>query len=96
MTGGQCNTPAGFPRVRDDLIFRQLDEEWVVYDSMGQQLHVLNGTAALVWLHCTGHHSIREIANVLGEVFDLDLAREPVERDVQRTIAEFAKKGLLE
>lgn len=95
MIGGESDTTANLPKIRDDLIFRQLDEEWVVYDSEGAQLHVLNKTAALVWLHCTDEHSVSEIANAVADVFDLDITRETLEQDIRKTIAEFAQKGLL-
>lgn len=84
------------PKVRDGLLFRPLDEEWVVYDPSGQQLHVLNLTAALVWQCCNGDLSVDEIVDTVREAFDKPTEREQVERDVLGTVDEFAKKGLLE
>jgi len=87
---------SGKPKVRDSLIFRQLDEEWVVYDAEGERLHVLNSTAALVWLHCTGEYSMGEITDAVAESVEQPVQRERLEDDVQRTIDEFEKKGLIE
>ena len=95
MTGRSQEDSSHRPKTREGLIFRQLDEEWVVYDSDGEQLHVLNGTAVLVWLHCNGDNSTGDIANAVGEVFDQQVDRSSLERDVTDTIAEFASKGLL-
>ena len=66
MTPATTN-PEFAPRVRDDLVFRQLDEEWVVYDPASEQLHVLNASAAVVWLCCTGESTLSEIVDAVGE-----------------------------
>ena len=84
------------PKVREDFIFRPLDEEWVVYDPSGQQLHVLNHVAAMVWLSCTGDYSVEEIVDTVQEAFARQIQRNHIERDVVATVDEFAKKGLLE
>ncbi len=83
------------PAVREDVLFRSLDEEWVVYDPRGQNLHVLNRTAAVVWLHCTGDQTIQEIVNDVHDAFDDPPPLEQVESDVFEAIQEFERQGLL-
>jgi len=95
MKSGCPDPTTDRPNGRDDLIFRQLDEEWVLYDSTGEKLHVLNRTAAVVWLHCSGEDSVDEIVDAVADAFDDEAPREVVESDVKRTIAEFREKGLL-
>lgn len=84
------------PKVRDELVFRSLDDEWVVYDPHGQQLHVMNRTAAIVWLCCTGELTLDDIAGQVSRAFDDQVPLDQVERDVTRVLDEFAEKGLLE
>ena len=83
------------PRVRDDLVFRQLDEEWVVYDPAGEQLHVMNGSAALVWLHCTGDFTVAEIVEELARAYDQQVPQDRLESDVSETLQQLSEKGLL-
>ena len=83
------------PQVREDLIFPPLDEEWVVYDSDGEKLHVLNSSAAVVWMLCDGQHSVGEIVDDVLEAFDGQVAQEQAETDVRDAIEEFETKGLL-
>ena len=91
-----ANDPKAVPKVREELIFRPLDEEWVVYDPSGQLLHVLNRAAAVVWICCTGDLSVDDIVDTVQQVFDGNVERDRVERDVVATIEEFAQKGLME
>ena len=59
--------PEWMPHARPDVLFRRVGEDWVLFDSSGQQLHVMNLTAALVWSYCTGEHPVRTIeAEVSG------------------------------
>ena len=91
-----ANDPKAAPKVREGLIFRPLDDDWVVYDPSGQQLHVLNRAAAVVWICCTGDLSVDDIVDTMQQAFDGNVELDRVERDVLATIEEFTKKGLLE
>ena len=88
--------PTVTPKIREDLIFRQLDEEWVVYDPNGELLHVLNRTAAVVWLHCTGELSVPQIAEAVADAFEDDLSSDQVAADVAAAVEEFTERGLLQ
>ena len=96
MTNKKTDDTSKRPQVRESLIFRPLDEEWVVYDSEGEKLHVLNGSAAVVWLLCNGQLTESEILNEVAEAFDHQIPTEQLEDDVHQAIAEFSAKGLLE
>ena len=87
--------PADKPKIRGDLVFRQLDEEWVLYDPSGELLHVLNGSAAVAWLYCSGDMSVAEIVDAVSEAFGNPAPREEIEADVVKTLDEFASKGML-
>lgn len=88
--------PNDSPKVRADLIFRPLDEEWVVYDPSGERLHVLNGSAAVVWLHCDGEFTVSEIVDEVHKAFENSVERDRLADDVSTALRQFAEKGLLE
>ena len=81
----QPSRPAG----RDDVILRQLDDEWVIYDSLSQELHVLNQTAALVWLYCTGDKTSIDIVAALQRVFEDEVSADRLASDVDRALKKF-------
>ncbi len=83
------------PRGRDDIVLRQLDEEWVLFDPQADRLHALNLTAALVWSHCTGELDARRIADAVGGAFDPPVSGDAILADVEAAIARFREEGLL-
>ena len=50
---------------KDGLIIQELPDETLVYDLERDRAHCLNPTAALVWRHCDGQSSAKEIARAL-------------------------------
>lgn len=84
------------PRVRADVVFRQLDDEWVAFDPVAQRLHAMNLTAALVWEHCTGDLTVQEITRAVHDAFGDGGDLAAVARDVEEMIARFGSEGLLE
>ena len=83
------------PRVRDDVVFRELEDEWVVFDPVTRRLHALNGTAAVVWEHCGGDLTVGEIAEAVRDAFRDPPAPEAVRRDVEAILERFRTEGLL-
>ena len=54
------------PNARQEgLVVQELADEVLVYDSQRFKAHCLNRTAALVWQHCDGKRTTREIALAL-------------------------------
>ncbi len=84
------------PKARDDLVFRQLEDEWVVYDSRAEQLHVLNHSAAVVWLYCNGTATVGEIVDAVRKTYAPDVPREQVAAEVATALRELADRGLFE
>jgi hypothetical protein len=87
--------PSARPRVRDDVVFRALDEEWVVFDPVARRLHTLNGTAAVVWEHCGGDLTVAEIAEAVRGAFADPPPADIVWRDVEEVLNRFRTEGLL-
>ncbi|MBI5301003.1 MAG: PqqD family protein [Chloroflexi bacterium] len=48
------------------LDVEDLDGETMVYDHERNAAHCLNPTAAIIWKHCDGKHSISDIARLLA------------------------------
>jgi hypothetical protein len=66
------------PRARDEgLVVQELPDELLVYDLERHRSHCLNHAAALVWRHCDGKKTVREIAASLQR--DLD---QPFDEDM--------------
>ena len=84
------------PQGREDVVFRQLADDWVLFDPKTNQIHVLNLSAALVWTACTGRSSldqiVREVAGTYADAPDEAQVRE----DVDAALARFWSEGLLQ
>ncbi len=58
------------PKARsEELLIEEVAGELVVYDCQSQQAHRLNATAAFVWRHCDGQHSIAELVELVATEF---------------------------
>lgn len=84
------------PRGREDVIFRQLADDWVLFDPRSNQIHVLNLSAALVWTACTGDASVDQIVEDVVASFPDDTGSPGVRGDVRDVLARFTSEGLLE
>lgn len=83
------------PKAREDVVFRQMDDEWVVFDPVGKKMHVLNVTAGLVWSRLDGETTMEEIVAAVCEAFDPPALPDTVARDVCEITNRFRAEGLL-
>jgi hypothetical protein len=60
----------------------------------GDEIHVLNETAAFIWRLCDGRHTPVEIEAALREEYAVPSDRD-VAADIARTLADLRSKGLL-
>jgi Coenzyme PQQ synthesis protein D (PqqD) len=74
------------------LLIRNLDEEVLVYDLERNQAHCLNRTAALVWSHCDGLTTVRELVELLQS----QLGMRADEQTVWHALLQLGKDHLLE
>ncbi|MCI0427998.1 MAG: PqqD family protein [Nitrospiraceae bacterium] len=63
-------------------------------DRHSEKIHHFNESAAHVWKHCDGSHSLPEISRSLTEEYGIPFSA--AEADVTRTVRDFAALGLLE
>lgn len=86
--------PSDLPRTRDDVVFRRLADDFAILDPAEQQVHVLNPTAAAVWVLCDGSRDMDAIAVAVAEAFGVaDAPR--VREDVHTAVVGFAERRLL-
>ena len=83
------------PISRDDIVFRQLADEWVLFDSRTDKIHVLNLTAARVWLECDGTKTLEAIAAEVRDDFESPPPADVVAADVRAALEQLSNQGLV-
>lgn len=83
------------PKAREDVVFRTLADEWVLYDPASNQVHVLNLSAALVWTACDGERTVEAIVQEVAESYPDHPPPDAVLADVTEAIERFAQEDLL-
>jgi hypothetical protein len=63
---------------QEGLVVHELQDEVLVYDRQRHRAHSLNQVAALVWRHCDGKTSIRELSGLLHREMGLPCDEELV------------------
>jgi hypothetical protein len=81
------------PSRRCDLIVHQLDDELLLYDPPGERTHRLNATAAMIWQHCTGEHTLEDMAALLTRQFEVDM--ETALRDTRTVLQQLEHEHLV-
>ncbi len=82
------------PKAREDVVFRPLADEWVLFDPRRHLLHVLNLTAALVWTHCDGETSLEALVEEVESAFTDPPPRSDLVRDVDEALQRFRNEEL--
>jgi PqqD family protein of HPr-rel-A system len=73
---------------------QDLGDEYLIYDSSSDDVHVLKGTARDIFLLCDGSHTAEQIASALVEEYEVD--RTTARRDTERTLRELSDLGALD
>ena len=60
------------PVARQEVLERQVGDEWMLYDAVGRAVHVLNVPARFVWQRCDGQHALDDFVREAREEFDVD------------------------
>jgi hypothetical protein len=80
------------PGPEPDVLFTAVDGQVVLHDRSLHESHVLNPSAARVWVEMDGSHTVAEIIDDLGA--DAGVAVEVVDRDVRATLEWFVRVGI--
>ena len=83
------------PAARPDVVFRELTEEWVLFDPVSQLMHVLNLTGAIVWAACDGETSLNDLMVEMDQAFAPPPEPEALLGDIHETVERFRSEGLL-
>ncbi len=80
------------PKARDDVAFRHVGGDWVLFDPVSQRIHVLDAVDALLWSFCTGESDVPTLEEEVRRAFG------PAVGDprVPQTLQSFLDAGLLQ
>jgi pyrroloquinoline quinone biosynthesis protein D len=80
--------PGNRPRPVKGVLGKDLGDEYLFYDSDGDEVHTLNGPAREIYLLCDGTRTLEEIADAVVESYEIDAetALEDVGSTVERLI----------
>ncbi|HEY7661140.1 MAG TPA: HPr-rel-A system PqqD family peptide chaperone [Actinomycetota bacterium] len=81
------------PVRREGVWLRATAEENAVFDPATGGLHLLNETARAIWELCDGATTTAEMVEAICSV--TGLPRDVVTEDVERTLTEFERLGIL-
>ncbi|HEX2123769.1 MAG TPA: PqqD family protein [Thermoanaerobaculia bacterium] len=80
-------------RVSDRVIFKPVGDEMVLLDFQSGMYYGLDPVGARIWQLLAAEHSLGDVVQtILGEY---DVAREEVERDIDRLVEELERRGLV-
>jgi hypothetical protein len=77
----------------DNLVFRIVKEDGIIYDPGTKREHVLNKMALLAWGLWDGRHSLQDVAKTVAIKCEADL--EQVMQDISNHADELCKHGVL-
>jgi hypothetical protein len=83
------------PIRKEDVHARKLGEEWLLYDSEREKVHILNPTAEFVWRMCDGSHDIAAIKAKLHGLYDIH-DEQQLDNDLRQILEEFDQLGMLQ
>lgn len=62
------------PVRRSDCDIKATADSYIVHQAERDRIHYLNRIAALIFELCDGENSVRDIARILGDAFDMTAA----------------------
>ena len=83
-----------YPKLREDLIVRQVDEDFVVYDPVSDRTALVNLSAGMILDLCDGTRTVDAIAAEVSQAYSVEEIL--VMRDVCEVLGKLSKEGFLE
>jgi hypothetical protein len=83
------------PVRKSDISIKDIGDETLLYNIDEEAIHILNPTAQLIWELCDGVHTVADIEQTIRTNFSVPAGHD-VTADIQRTLAVFTDKGLLQ
>ena len=78
---------------RDNLTVQSVDDETLILDIEGNNIHQLNFTASFIWSLCVEEVSMDQLAELYAEHFQIEHAT--AKRDVENVINQLTEIGLI-
>ena len=85
--------PDALPRRHPDVLFREVDEEVYLCAADGATMYTLTDVGADIWRVCDGSRSVRDIAEHLLEIYEID--RETLQRDLEEFLGVLHERNLV-
>jgi hypothetical protein len=82
------------PKGRGEVVCREVDDGFILYDPEEGRVHSLNLAAAFIWDSLDGTQSLAEISGNLRKIPGTE--GHDVSADVLKTVTNFREEGLLE
>jgi hypothetical protein len=82
-----------YPLKTKDIAHRVLGDEAMVANLSQSSFYNLNPVGTVIWEHCDGRHSIREIAEALAAEYPVSL--QEALQDCLQFVTELVEEGLL-
>ena len=76
------------PLRKEGVLPRQVGEEWMLFDSTTEAVHVINKAAEFVWRFCDGSHNLDDIKQEMLDTYNVSDER-GLQNDLDEIIAEF-------
>ena len=89
MSRSEAPRPLG----RGDLLTREVDGEFFLYDPVTDRIVLINHSAAVIFELCDGTRTEEEIAAEVQRLYDSKA--EQLDDEVRATLAEFTAQGLI-
>lgn len=86
--------PTSRPRGRDEVEFRRVGTDWVLFDPGTQRILALDVTEALVWSYCTGDMDVAAMKEEIRQAFGAALPKGE-DTGVVAALTRFQEAGLL-
>ncbi len=82
------------PLQKDGILPRQLGDEWLLYDTGSESVHVVNSMAEFILRMCNGSHDLSEIEQHVREAY-LVPDETDLRKDVENIIQSLEDLGIL-
>lgn len=83
------------PVRREGVLSRRVGEEWMLYDTNNESVHIINQVAVFVWNMCDGEHTLEDMEKSVTDEYDVSEGQK-VTKDVEGIINSFNELGVLE
>ena len=78
---------------RDNLTVQSVDDETLILDINGNNIHQLNATASFIWGLCEDAVSMEQLTDLFAERYEIEQAT--AKRDVENVINQLSEMGLI-